>query len=83
MRLHRTVDESTEGPDASLRSCVRFLLDFTLFLKDITVRYCSSAADCLGLNTFCFVLHLSSFLKLFEDTLDTMLRYTKFSASSF
>jgi len=34
MRLGPTVDGSAEGPDASLRSCVRSLLDFSLFLKD-------------------------------------------------
>ena len=52
MRLGPTVDGSAEGPDASLRSCVRSLLDFFLFLKEITFRYCSSAVDSfLGLHT--------------------------------
>ena len=40
-RFKWTVDGSTEGPDASLRSFVKYLLD----LKDITSRYCSSAVD--------------------------------------
>ena len=42
MRLGPTADGLTEGPGASLRSCVWSLLEFLLFLKDITFRHCSS-----------------------------------------
>jgi len=64
-------DGSTEGSDASLRSCVRSLLDFVPFLKEITFRYCSSA-------TFLS----SSFLKFFKNTLHPMLGYDRFSSNS-
>ena len=58
MRLQWTVDGSTEGPDASLSSCVGFY--FLPFLKDITFRYCSS--DLHSFPATSFPLHLSRFL---------------------
>ena len=76
---------NTEGSDASLRSCARPLLDLFLFLKDITFRYCSSVADSFvffkGCTSF-FVFYLFSFLRLFKDTLHTVLSHDKFSVSS-
>ena len=45
MRLRRTVDGSTDLPDASFSSFVKSLLDFFLFLKELIFRYRSSALD--------------------------------------
>lgn len=82
--FHPTVDGAAEGPDASLRFCVVCLLDLFPFLQDITFRSCSSAVDSF---VFCtatssFLLHLSSFLICFKDTLTTKLRNVRFSANS-
>ena len=76
MRLGPTVDGSAEGPDASLRSCVRSLLDFFL-----TFRSCSSAVDSfLGLT----LLLLSSTCPVSSNVFrtHTLLRYAKFLANS-
>lgn len=45
MRLRRTVDGCTEGPDAFLSSCARTLLDFFPFLDKDTLRYFTSDLD--------------------------------------
>lgn len=69
MRLQWKVDESTDGPEASLRS----LLDFF----PISFRWFPSAVDSV------FRCATSSFVKfLFKDILHNILQYTKFSASS-
>lgn len=75
IRLHGTIDGSTKEPDASLRSCVRFLFCFfgALF---IVFRYCSSAVVFFFFfkpASSSFYLLLSSFLMCFRDTLYTML----------
>ena len=65
-------------------ACVRSLLDFFLCLKDITFRYCLSAANgFLRPDPSFFTLHLSSFLKIFKDTLHIVLRYAKFSSKNY
>lgn len=73
MSLQWTVAGLTKGADVSLRSCQvygRFF--FFLFLKDMTFRYCSSAA---------FILHSSSFINIFYDTAN-LLGSVKFSANT-
>lgn len=47
-----------------------------LFYKDTTFKYSESAV------ATSFVLHLSSFLKIFKDTLRTLLKYARFSANN-
>ena len=55
MRLGPTVDGSAEGPDASLRSCVRSLQDFSSFLR-------TSLSEIYRPDASFFVPHLSSYL---------------------
>lgn len=45
MRFHWRVNGSTDESVACLRSCVMPLMYFFIFLKDLTFRYGSSAAD--------------------------------------
>ena len=50
------MDKWTESQDTSLTSCVRTVLDFFLFLQNISFRYCSCAVDGYsGLPRFFFV----------------------------
>lgn len=53
IRLQWTVHGPTEGPDASLMSCVKSLNHFSVFLKNMTFRYWTSAVD-----QFLSLLHL-------------------------
>ena len=61
-----SINGSAEGSGVSLRSCVRSLLDYFLFYKDITFRYCSSAVDSVFLKSAIssFVLFCPPFLLL-------------------
>lgn len=67
MRLLQTVHNSAERSNASLRSSIRSLMDFSFFLRGRTFRYCSYPAHSFFFNAcyfFCSPL-LSSFLVSF------------------
>ena len=79
MRLQYTI----EGSAASLRSSVRSLKAFFLFLKAFIFRYSNlSKIVFFRPDTSSLVPHLSSFLSFLKERLPITLRYAKFSANS-
>lgn len=64
--------------DASLRSCVRPLLDSFLFVKDMTLWYCLSAVDSFVLFVWFFSLKKITSKPRLLEAQETFVQYCRF-----